>query len=69
MTAEEKQCLEVVRNELRHIRESLTRIESELAEASKRITLLENWRIALVSSVAVLLVTKYPELKSILIGF
>lgn len=57
---------ETIFTEVRHIRETLTRIEKQVISTNGRVSSLEKWKYGLLCSVATLAATKWPELKLLL---
>lgn len=57
---------ETISSEIRHIIETLNRIEQQVVSTNGRVTSLEKWKYGLVCSIATLAATKWPELKVLL---
>jgi len=57
---------ETISTEIRHIIETLTRIEQQVVSTNGRVTSLEKWKYGLVCSIATLAAAKWPELTSLL---
>ena len=57
---------ETISSEIRHIIETLTRIEKQVVSTNGRVSSLEKWKYGFVCSIATLAATKWPELKVLL---
>lgn len=57
---------ETISSEIRHIIETLTRIEKQVISTNGRVSSLEKWKYGLICSIATLAATKWPELKVLL---
>ena len=57
---------ETISSEIRHIIETLTRIEKQVVSTNGRVSSLEKWKYGFVCSIATLAATKWPELKILL---
>lgn len=53
-------------SEIRHINESLGRIERQVVTTNGRVSNLEKWKYGLFCAVATLAATKWPDLKTLL---
>lgn len=53
-------------SEIRHIRETLARIEKQVVSTNGRVSSLEKWKYGLLCAVGTLAAVKWPELKALL---
>lgn len=57
---------ETISTEIRHIIETLNRIEQQVISTNGRVTSLEKWKYGLLCAVGTLAAVKWPQLSSLL---
>lgn len=57
---------EIISSEIRHIIETLNRIEQQVVSTNGRVTSLEKWKYGLICAIGTLAAVKWPELTSLL---